>query len=563
MDYFSADGLSYLYSVVKHRRRLLFIPLLIGIVATSYVLMSSPTLYKSTAVILVEEADVPKNLVQSTITSFVDQRIQLITRKVMTRQNLAEIVETFDLYPEMRPNVPMRVVLDRFRKDLEMSSNSVEISDPRSGRNREMTLTLNISFKSQDPELAQRVANEFATLFLNENVRSRTEGASEAASFLSGEAASLEEIIKLKEKQLAEFKEKYAGSLPEDTKFNKDQLERNERDLFEVDQRLQSLADRLIYLNSELANTEPNVVRYAKEGEVYLSPPQQLRTLEAEYLQLSSRYGKRHPDLVKLDKQIKALKAETGVKSESDPAAQLKISLLKEELEEKRLRYGSEHPEVQTLSRRIVILEQDLTNKSNQAVPMVVPDNPVYIQLETQRKSANAEIQSLEEKRRKLVAKLDLLNQKLAVAPKVESEYSALTREYSNLSSKFKEIKAHQMEAQLGESLEKGQKGDRFSMIEVPLVPLKPFAPNVQFILFVGLAGSLGAALGVVALFEIFDRRVYTASQLSSMVNVPVLVSVAHIEGSQAAEAERGRVFRIIVVGVVLIVLMVVVGWIR
>ena len=56
-----------------------------------------PPTYQSSATVLIEEPEIPRELIQSTITSFATQRLQVIQQRVMTTQNLIKIIEKYGL----------------------------------------------------------------------------------------------------------------------------------------------------------------------------------------------------------------------------------------------------------------------------------------------------------------------------------------------------------------------------------------------------------------------------------------------------------------------------------
>ena len=62
------------------------------------VALALPPVYRSSATILVQEQEVPPDLVRSTITSFADERIQVISQQVMTRAVLLQLIDKYDLY---------------------------------------------------------------------------------------------------------------------------------------------------------------------------------------------------------------------------------------------------------------------------------------------------------------------------------------------------------------------------------------------------------------------------------------------------------------------------------
>ena len=74
-----------------------------------------PPVYKSTATILIQQQEIPEDLVRSTVTSYASQRIEMISQQVMTRSNLMEVIQKFNLYQEELEREPTEVVLDEMR----------------------------------------------------------------------------------------------------------------------------------------------------------------------------------------------------------------------------------------------------------------------------------------------------------------------------------------------------------------------------------------------------------------------------------------------------------------
>ena len=54
------------------------------------------------------------------MTSFADQRVQVISQRVMTTQNLLPLIERYNLYPDIRMSKPREVLLQRMRDDIAM-----------------------------------------------------------------------------------------------------------------------------------------------------------------------------------------------------------------------------------------------------------------------------------------------------------------------------------------------------------------------------------------------------------------------------------------------------------
>ena len=95
----------YIAAVMRRKLRLI-IPAII-IVSISLVVASvMPAVYRSTGTVLIEEPEVPREFIRSTITSFAAERLQVIQQRVMTTQNLISIINKFSLYAEERKRRP-------------------------------------------------------------------------------------------------------------------------------------------------------------------------------------------------------------------------------------------------------------------------------------------------------------------------------------------------------------------------------------------------------------------------------------------------------------------------
>src|ERR1044072_5452787 len=104
-------------------RRRKWIGLVIGVVgvaATVAIVKALPAIYQSTATILIEEPDVPADLVKSTVSTFANDRLQVIQQRVMTSQHLNEIIDRFNLYPEEQKTMPRSSLINMMRSQVDL-----------------------------------------------------------------------------------------------------------------------------------------------------------------------------------------------------------------------------------------------------------------------------------------------------------------------------------------------------------------------------------------------------------------------------------------------------------
>ncbi len=122
----------YLTTLRRRKGSLLSAMTVILLITISLAFGLSPV-YRASATILIEQQEIPQDLVRSVITSYADERIQLISQRVMTTANLRAIIEKYNLYPEMQTNEPMEAVIEQLRDDVHLETVNAEVRDPRSG----------------------------------------------------------------------------------------------------------------------------------------------------------------------------------------------------------------------------------------------------------------------------------------------------------------------------------------------------------------------------------------------------------------------------------------------
>ena len=104
--------------IIKRRRKYLVLPFLAIAILSILLAVLLPSVFRSTATILIEEQEIPSELVHSTVTTFADQRIQVISQRIMTRANLMDVIQKFDLYPKERKSKSEERILEKMRKSI-------------------------------------------------------------------------------------------------------------------------------------------------------------------------------------------------------------------------------------------------------------------------------------------------------------------------------------------------------------------------------------------------------------------------------------------------------------
>ena len=176
--------------------------------------------YLSEGKILVETQRIASDLVRPVLTATPIERIQLIRQRILTRDSLLSIAAKFGLFSEL-PGIKQSQILDLMRLNTRVQLGDVD-GQPRLGDTSAVAFT--IGFVYSNPEIAMRVANEFVTLLIDEDTRSRTSRSTEAVKVLTGETKNLENQLEANQTQLLEVARRPRDSVPETSEREKSQL---------------------------------------------------------------------------------------------------------------------------------------------------------------------------------------------------------------------------------------------------------------------------------------------------------------------------------------------------
>ena len=95
-------NLSDIADAVRRRRWSLIIPAATIFALSLLIALILSPVYKSTATILIEEQEIPADFVITTVTSYLEQRLQTINQRIMSSTRLLEVIDRFNLYSEER-----------------------------------------------------------------------------------------------------------------------------------------------------------------------------------------------------------------------------------------------------------------------------------------------------------------------------------------------------------------------------------------------------------------------------------------------------------------------------
>lgn len=471
-------SLQQIVKIIQRRKYFLLVPFIcINIVAVLTALLLPPK-YQSSSTILVEEQEIPVQYVMTTVTSYVDKRLQEIKQKILSSVRLKEIIDKYALYREDIDKKTVEEIIDNMRNDINVELISADVIDQRTGRPSQATIAFTLSYQGKNnPEKVQQVTSVITSLFLEENLKSRERQVVEASSFFEEEKNKIEIDMQNLEMTLSKFKNDHINELPE-------MLNVNIQDIRNINNEIDRLNEKLKMLKKDEANIN-----------------EQLTTVSSQLI-------------------------------EDD-----RVNKIKLEINRLRSQYTDEYPPIISLKNEIEKIEkQKLIDKSSKTT------NPAFANLSGQLQSVQSEIATtknqidLHEKRKAV------LNGYINATPFVEQEYRKILINRDSLKNKYDDLMQKYMEAKVAQGLEKEQKGERFTLIDPPRLPEKPFKPNRLAIALIGFVLATGAGIGVTALVEMTDDTIRSAQSVKNMFDIPILGTVPLLLSEKDfTQKKRGR----------------------
>ncbi|BDQ33462.1 GNVR domain-containing protein [Pseudodesulfovibrio portus] len=526
----------------KRRKWLFVLPAAAIFLLASLIILSLPSIYVSSATVLVEGQEVPQELIQTTVTGYLEERLQSISQMAFSRKNLTAIIDKFGLYAEYKETLTGEEILEMMRENIQVENIQAEVVSS-SGRASTATVAFTISFEGKYPKQVLQTTNALVSLFLEENLRAREEKALTTYDFLNKQLDQLRDEVQTVEGRIAEFKEQHYRSLPELTQLNLQALERTQKDIDARQEMIKTLTDRRVYLEGQLATVDENMYSYNAEGRRILSPEEELKSLRSQYLSLKTTRSEKHPDMIKIKGQIELLETELSSRNRSQDI-DAELASWKRELESLEKRYTDKHPDVINARSKVAELEKERVEATRN--PSVLTsgvdldqENPAYINLKTQIQATTLDIRNERNMLAELRRKYDEYVSYIEQSPQVEQEYLRLQRDYQNSSAKYQETQQKVLAARQARELEKENVAEKLSLVEPPILPETPAKPKRALLMVVAFILSLGLGVGVLSIAEFMDNSLHDSLTLAAVTAAPVLGVIPYVQTSEEIAAKR------------------------
>lgn len=426
---------------------------------------TAPTIYSSSATILLESSSIDPGLIKTTVVSYADQKIELVRQAVMTPERLEPIVKELDPYPE-RTTASIRDKANTIIGDT-----AVARVDPITLEPVPVSSAFSITYKNKSPNIAVEITQKVADLFLAANRETRTAQATDAYNFMLAKSQELEKQIRSLEERISEFKAKYGDALPDTVERNESGLERTQRELDSTKSEIRVVEQQESLLKLQISQISPTLV--ASGTDIFT----QLGTLRAQLAEAQQKYTPDHPDVKRLTRAINTLSEQAK-----------------------------------------------LGNPQN-----IKPDNPEYMRVSAELDSVRTNLAAMRANAARAEAQIKEYEKRLSQSPTVERDYVELTRTREIAQQQYAAVQNKLSEAQISKTLESEAKGERYTLIRKAYFPDTPTSPNRRGIILLGIVLGGGLAIGLAALRESSDPSVRSTYDVSELVDLPLIGAIPNL----------------------------------
>lgn len=489
-------------------------------VATVVVVALLPNRFRSEALIQVVPQQVPESYVRSTVPTRIQDRLPAMTQLVLSRTRLEQLIQQFDLYADLRRRLPMEDVVEQMRKDVSVVADKGD--------------AFRVGYVGRNRQTVTKVAERLSGLFIEENLRDRSELAEGTNEFLETQLEDVRRQLASYEQKLADYQQRHSGGLPSQATTNLQALNGVQLQIQALNESLNRDRDRKLFLERSLAEwtgpegaadetfekrldelaravsgTTSSSTTAAEGSAPAGSEAEQLAKARQQLAALELRLKPTHPDVVRLKRTIAELEQHQQAAQLNTPVSEGSTgadgaapgALTPAELEKKTRIVGLQ-AELQMVDRQISTKETDLTKLHQTA----------------------AEYQS----------RLDHI-------PEREAELAGLTRDYTTLQETYSRLLQKKQDSQVAANLERRQIGQQFRLLDPARVPERPMSPNRPLLNAIGLLGGLAIGVMFAGFLEFRDASFRTEVDVTSVLALPVLAGIPDL---LTADDQRRRRFR-------------------
>lgn len=488
--------LTYARGVWRYRWFMMLVAWVVYVVGWG-VVYQLPDTYKAEARVHVDTQSMLQPLLRGlTIGTNTTQRVQLVTRTLLSRPNLEKLARMTDLDLVALTPSDMEKLLDELGKGIRISST------------REHDL-YTIGYSNSDRQLAKRVVQSLLTIFLESTLGESREETDSAQEFVELQIKEYEAKLEAAELRLAEFKRTHVGMMPGSAQDYYGQLQAAKSALQQAQLSLREAVNQRNQFKQQMEDDQDSYLMFSE-----LQPG-------------------------------------------SGSIIDVRIQGLYERMDELLLKYTEKHPDVVEIKHLVSELEQKREEERALMDEMDVgpADNPLYQQMKMQLAHADATVASMRSRVGEFQQRVEQLQEMVDTIPQIEADLKQLNRDYNVHQQNYQTLLARREAANISEQVEMSGDQFKFRVVDPPRVPLHPSAPNRPLLMTGVLVLSIVAG-AMLALFLFLLRPTFdNARSVMEVLGRPVLGGVTMIHNQEWSRNHRNALFAFSLAGAGLLAL--------
>lgn len=413
-----------------------------------------------------------------------NQAVQLLTRTILSRQNLEQIANNSNLNLGGLTPIQKDKMLSALRDQIHISNVGNDLYD--------------IEYANHDPAIAKAVVQQVLNILMADALGATQEDSSSAQKFLKEQLEKYGNDLNNAENVLAEFKRQNLGYMPSDNGGYVTQLQM-------AQQTKAQLLNQLEVSQSEM-KTLASQIRGMRQGKTPVNPAQD-------------------PNVLALNAQIQKDK-------------QTLSNLLTQ--------YTADYPGVISLESRIKLERKQrdalIANLKKRETDTFDPNNPVYQDISLRANKVSVEIEGIKTKLGQVNRQIENLQHRADKMTKVEAQLDALTRNYQVTQDQYNSLLRRLYSAKLSQSAQASGNPLKFQIIDPPILPLIPTSPKRHVMAFMAMVVAIGAGVALAYLLAQLKPVFLTKAELMEMFSLPVVGAISLAQTTTYLKAHRIRV---------------------
>ena len=414
-----------------------------------------------------------------------NDQIERMTATLLGTPQLRRVANETNLMAGAITPMQQQAVIDALRASI-----TITAAAKQPGASPNSPTLFSITYTDPDRTRSVQVVNHLLNDFVEGSLSAKTAGSQQTEQFLSQQIAEYGQRLSQTEQQLAAFKKRNLGLLPDEQGdyFTRLQtadsaLRKLKGDLYVAERQRDALAQELRSGQQFTSSSSSSTGSIA--GAAALDTTQQIAQTQQRLDQMLLKYTNKYPDVIALERTLKELQA-------------------RQQREMAAAKNG------------------DVTAASS----LGLAANPVYQQIEVQYNSQQVQVAALQQQivdRRQEIANL---KSAMSKAPEVQAQYAQLTRNYEVTKKQYDTLLSRLDSTRLGQRA--ASTGlVKFQVIDPPSANFDPVFPNRPLLIVGALFAALAAGAGLAYLMHLVRPVFVSTRQLAAATGLTVLGSVS------------------------------------